>query len=139
MLSKDRVHELASQVRPFFYDREAIQIIYLFGSALKESSSKDLDFAVLCDERFAKSKDAFLKVLRWGSELESFLKPRMPVDLRFLNEAPVHFQHEVISTGLVVFERSRDPRVIFEARVLSEYMDYEPTRRFFNERLLSRI
>ena len=78
MLSKDKVQELASQVRPFFHDREAIQIIYLFGSALKESSSKDLDFAVLCDERFAKSKDAFLKVLRWGSELESFLKPRMP-------------------------------------------------------------
>ena len=117
MLSKDKVQELASQVRPFFHDREAIQIIYLFGSALKESSSKDLDFAVLCDKPFAKSKGAFLKVLRWGSKLESFLKPRMPVDLRFLNEAPVHFQQEVISTGVVIFERNRDLRVLFEWKV----------------------
>ena len=56
-----------------------------------------------------------------------------------LNQAPVHFQHEVIRTGVIVFERDRDARVLFEMRVLSMYMDYEPWRRFFGEQLLTRL
>ncbi|MFQ5824663.1 MAG: nucleotidyltransferase domain-containing protein [bacterium] len=135
MLSEDKIRELTVQLKPFFNAIEPIQIVYLFGSALQEYSFHDLDVAVLCHEKFTKSKEAFFKVLRWGAELESYLKPRIPVDLRLLNEAPVHFQHEVIRSGVIIFERNRDLRVIFEASVLTEYLDYEPTRRFFNEHL----
>ena len=138
-LSQKEIDTLKAQVLPFFREREAILVTYLFGSALREKTFRDLDFAILCERTFARSKEAFACELRWAAELERVLKPRRPVDLRMLNQAPVHFQHEVIRTGVIVFERDRDARVLFEMRVLSMYMDYEPWRRFFDEQLLTRL
>lgn len=137
MFTKEKIQEVSKELTPFFNARTQIQLVYLFGSALEDTSYHDVDFAVWCDEKFAQSAGAFSRVLRWGSELEPLLKPRKPVDLRFLNDAPVHFRHEVICSGVVIFEREHDMRVLFEWRVMTEYGDYEPTRRFFNEYLLS--
>lgn len=135
----DRIHKISIQLQPFFTGIVQIQVVYLYGSFVSRTKFYDIDLAVLCRDEFVKTKGAFFKILRWGTMAESYLQPRYSVDLRLLNDAPVVFQHEVICTGAVIFERNRDARVIFETQVLNEYMDYLPIIRFFNQNLLTKL
>lgn len=133
---KQAAETIQQQLAPFFRDRKEVMVAYLYGSVVSQETFHDVDVAILCEPSFCHSLEAFSRVLRWGSEAEKLLHPRRPLDLRLLNEAPVSFQHEVIRTGVVIFERNRDERVIFEAQVMTLYMDFLPTQRFFNEFVL---
>ena len=55
-LSQKEIDTLKAQVLPFFREREAILVTYLFGSALREKTFRDLDFAILCERTLARSK-----------------------------------------------------------------------------------
>jgi len=85
---------------------------------------------------FTQTPLAFQQSLRWGSEAEKYLDPRIPLDLRVLNDSSIMFQYQVIKNGLVLWERNRNIRVNFEAYVLNHYLDYLPTKQFFDQQLL---
>lgn len=124
------------RLRPCFERIEPIVVAYLFGSVVREQVFRDIDIAVLCRRGYLGTPGALLQPLRWGTLAEQCLQPRKDLDLRVLNEAPVTFQHEVISTGVIIFERDRDARVLFEAWVLSAYLDEKPLRDLMNAYLL---
>ncbi|MDQ7063242.1 MAG: nucleotidyltransferase domain-containing protein [candidate division KSB1 bacterium] len=137
MADQHIIQTVQQQLTPFFESLDPVIAVYLYGSILEQNTFHDVDLAVLCEKSFLKTEHYFHTVLRWGTLAESHLQPRFDVDLRLLNEAPVTFQHEVISKGHIVYERDHDARVMFEARVLSEYMDTEPLRKFFERSILS--
>ncbi len=58
--------------------------------------------------------------------------------MRILNYAPVYFQYEVISKGIVVLERDQDMRVDFEAHLISEYLDLKYMYDRFDQAYLAR-
>lgn len=99
---------------------------YLFGSALKGLAFHDLDIAVYLSPCPPHAYERFKLAMRIGQWLERALQPRYEVDVKILNEAPVPFQYEVISTGSCLVEQNHYLRICYEAQVLSAYVDYRP-------------
>jgi len=101
---------------------DEIDLAYVFGSFLKRDDFHDIDLAIhLCREKSPYERFKFSgKVAR---DLEEGVEPRIEFDVRILNYAPVYFQYEVISNGIVVLERDQENRIDFEAHLISEYLD----------------
>jgi hypothetical protein len=112
-----------------------IKLLYVFGSYAKGSNNKnsDIDIAVLVNDNYK----PMYKLYMIG-DLTSIFK-RDDIDLVILNGANPVLRHQVIKYGKIIYEESLEEKVIFEAKVLSVYMDMEPFRRtqmeFINERL----
>ena len=77
--------------------------------------------------------------LRVGRELERTIRPRFEFDVRFLNQAPLHFQYEVIKTGKLIFFRDEVKRIRYEAGLISSYLDYKETSDWLDREFLRRI
>ncbi len=67
------------------------------------------------------------KELKLEAAVESAL--RYPVDIRVLNNAPVHFSYMVMKRGLRMAIRDDKKRVTFETLTLKKYFDFLPFRR----------
>ena len=112
-----------------------IKLLYVFGSYAKGSNNKnsDIDIAVLVNDNYKP-----MYKLNMIGDLTSIFK-RDDIDLVILNGASPVLRHQVIKYGKIIYEESLEEKVIFEAKVLSVYMDMEPFRRtqmeFINERL----
>ena len=130
------IQRLKNQLTPYFKSINPIQVVYLFGSVIFDENYHDIDIAVLVSPEFTQTPRAFQHSLRWGSESEKYLNPRIPLDLRVLNDSSIMFQYQVIKNGLVLWERNRNIRVNFETHVLNHYLDYLPTKQFFDQQLL---
>lgn len=116
--------------------RPEVDFAYLFGSQVTGQGGKmsDIDIAVYAgvpDDRLT----YHLKLL----ERLQCLTGSVSVDLVLLNDAPPLLRYEIIKHGQVLKE-NKEKRVIFEIRVLSEYMDTEHLRRtqgmYLKEQLL---
>lgn len=116
--------------------RPEVDFAYLFGSQVLGQGGKmsDIDIAVYVDV----SDDRLTYHLKLLERLQC-LVGGLPVDLVLLNDAPPLLRFEVINHGLVLKE-NKEKRVIFESRVLSEYMDTEHLRKtqamYLKEQLL---
>lgn len=55
------------------------------------------------------------------------------VDLRALNGRGPVFLNQVLKYGKPIYRRSEGERVMFETRVLDEYLDYRPFFEHYNE------
>mgnify|MGYP001373323249 CR=1 FL=1 len=65
------------------------------------------------------------------------LEFRYECDVRVINDEPVWFQYEVISSGRAVFVHDEDDRVDFETRVLVEYQDIKSMYDLFDREYLA--
>jgi predicted nucleotidyltransferase len=101
---------------------------YVFGSvaAGRARPNSDVDIAVLLDIA-AIPEDLFEYRLSLMAELRNVLKTP-DVDVVILNEAPPALAQNVISTGRLIFERSRSGRIRFQIRTLNEFLDTQPMR-----------
>ncbi len=114
-----------------------VQAAYVLGSFLERRDYEDVDVAVLLARRLPPAGSLRLAgKLAWALEEDTRL--RHEFDVKFLDECPLNFQHKVIRDGLVVFCRDNEMRVRFEARVLSEYMDFQPTSEWLDRQFLSK-
>jgi predicted nucleotidyltransferase len=50
--------------------------------------------------------------------------PEELVDIQALNDSPLSFQVQVISTGSLLYSRDNRDKELYESQVLSEYLDY---------------
>lgn len=116
--------------------RPEVDFAYLFGSQVSGqcSTMSDIDIAVYVDV----TDDRLVYQLKLLERLQC-LTGSVAVDLVLLNDAPPLLRYEVIKHGQVLKE-NKEKRVIFEIRVLSEYMDTEHLRRtqsmYLKEKLL---
>jgi hypothetical protein len=101
-----------------------VTLAYIFGSFVTRDSFRDIDIAVL----FSGKQDScalFDLQMEIAGEIEDLLSPRVPCDVRVLNNAPVEFCFEVIRTGTVLFCRSTDQKASYEADTIRRYLDLE--------------
>jgi predicted nucleotidyltransferase len=101
-----------------------VTLAYLFGSFVTRDSFRDIDIAV----RFSGKTDPctlFDQQMKISGEIEDLLSPRVPCDVRVLNDAPVEFCFEVIRTGTILFCRSTDQKAWYEADIIRRYLDLE--------------
>lgn len=97
---------------------------WLHGSAVSEDAAGDLDVAVLFD-----SPEVLpARLTGLAHELATRGAPSGPdVDLRPLARTAPRFRVNVLRRGLLLYERSARERIEFEARSMSEWLDFRPT------------
>lgn len=97
--------------------------VYLFGSRVGDSlrSDSDVDLAVLLPQGRRISLPEKMDLV---TQLEATLEQE--VDLVILNEARLTLQFEIIRTGKLLYESSRDERTDAEDRIVRDYLDFEP-------------
>lgn len=131
-MSGPRVSELAE----VFKGDERILVAYLFGSKARglQTPESDTDVAVLLSEPPEDTLEYYLGLVdRLSSVMGS------PVDLVFLNDAPLLLRHQVIKYGRVLFSRDEAARVEWEARSVKEYLDFRPRSDEYDEALLREL
>ena len=122
--------------------RGEIQTAYLFGSTAtgRTRPDSDVDVAVLV-ARPATAKGALTYRLALMADLGAALR-RPDIDVVILNDAPPLLAHRILSTGVLVFERSRTARVRFQVRTAARYSDqvpmYETQIRYLKKRARER-
>ena len=101
-----------------------VTLAYLFGSFVTRDFFRDIDIAV----RFSEKTDPctlFDIQMKVAGEIEDLLSPRVPCDVRVLNDAPVEFCFEVIRTGTILFCRSIEQKAAYETDIIRRYLDLE--------------
>ena len=130
--------DLIDMLREFMAAEKLVQFSYLFGSVARQTAGplSDVDIAVYVDARvnIFKRRLTLMEALAKKIGSERF-------DLVVLNVAPVVLKYEVIKNGIVLKE-DRPRRVVFESRVLREYLDSAHMRaiqyQYLKESLLRR-
>ncbi len=115
------LEEILEDLAAFFKREDKVLVAYVFGSFVRGNQTfrSDFDVAVLLSSIPPKMLDYYLHLV---DGLSKMLK--MDIDLVILNLAPPLLKYQVIKNGLVVYSRDEVSRVKFEAKALSEYLDF---------------
>lgn len=117
--------ELQTKIFPLLITA-GVTCCYLFGSRSGHDyrPDSDLDLAVIF-ANFDPSVHNLEKEIELQEAVSELLFP-LPVDLIFLQKAPVYLQFEVISKGRVIYCTDDNFRTDFEDLVLRNYLDFKP-------------
>jgi len=121
-------------LNPIFRDYEYIAAAYLFGSLIQGKAGvlSDIDIAILLKD----NAPLGVKLLDEENFLEykisSFLGFKK-VDLIILNHQGLVFQHNVLRTGKLIYEKDSEFRRRFEMRVIINFCDFKPTLDFIEK------
>ncbi len=130
------ITEALSRLKQLFASKGII-VAYLFGSHAQNAakSSSDIDLAVLLPGDKSSSSEFYRKLItdiRETIGTERF-------DLLILNNASPTFQHEVISSGIVIYARSEEEQEHFEMKTRQKYLDTAYLRKVQNQYLKKRV
>lgn len=118
-------NRIIDTIRKMLSNQYSICSAYLFGSFLRSDTYHDIDLALYLMQD-PNPYERYKIGNRIGQEIEQVIQPRTHVDVRVLNNAPVAFSYEVISTGLLLFNKNDLKTTAFEADVLIQYLDMQP-------------
>ena len=139
MKNKDELREIVQTV---FNNEDTVDVrlVYLFGSRAKalsgDSTSPDRDLGPLSDYDFGivtgfknseENTIPHTRLFELQSKFARLLDSE--VDVLQLNSVPIELQYNVIASGILLFEKSTEEKVEYEARVLNRYGDYLPVLR----------
>ena len=112
---------LVEKLVDYFKNETTVNSAYIFGSfgSGRQTPLSDLDIAVLYNENIP-----LIKEMRHTAEISSLLK-REKIDLINLGKAPIHLQHEILSTGVKIFDRIPEQTQDFIENMLEIYHDYQ--------------
>ncbi|MEW6069326.1 MAG: nucleotidyltransferase domain-containing protein [Candidatus Thermoplasmatota archaeon] len=124
-------------LRKYFSGKSNVLLAYFFGSSAKGKLGRDLDIALLVNEK--ELKDGTIAVqTRYKVELMKLMN-RTDIDVVILNDAPLLLRHEVIKAKKPIFVRDEATRIDFESMSELKYYDFLPYRKMFWEALKKRI
>ena len=133
----------SSKVKPTglaeLFAAEPVDVAYLFGSVARGDTGplSDVDVALLLRPGVSREA-AFDLRLRMMAALGRMFDTD-EIDVIVLNDAPLLLQHRVLRDGKVLFCRDELRRVRYEARAISEYLDFQHMERIYNQALLARL
>jgi uncharacterized protein len=112
---------LSARMRQLVPDAAAV---YVFGSFARGEDFGDIDIGILMGRAVAGPLEIELKL---EVSLETALK--YPVDVRFLDGAPLSFQFAVVRDGRIAVDSEPNRRAAFEGIVRKKYFDFAIFRR----------
>ena len=122
------VEQALEQLIPLF-EREKVQLAYLFGSLSRNQRGNDVDLALLVQDTPAfRLREAVVECL--GTER---------VDLVDLQRAPPVLRFEILRTGRPLYVADEEMQERFELATLHLYRDTHPLRRQQREYLRRRF
>jgi predicted nucleotidyltransferase len=107
----------------------SIDTVYIFGSVLDKKRFKkksDIDIAFLVNKPLYKkdplnaSRDPYLISTEIGLSLER------QTDVIILNSASIETIFQIISTGIVIYEKNTEKRIEYEIAAKGIYFDFKP-------------
>lgn len=119
---------------PIFRDYEYIAAVYLFGSLAQGKAGvlSDIDIAILLKD----NAPSGVKLLDEENFLEYKISSSLgfkKVDLIILNHQGLIFQHNVLRTGKLIYEKDSEFRKRFEMSVIINFCDFKPTLDFIEK------
>lgn len=101
-----KVNEKEEELRKYFAGEEDIMAAYLFGSHGSEDETplSDIDFAVLFRQD---ENPGIMREMEIMAALSRILKVEN-IDFVNLNNAPIRLQHEIISSGKLLYEKDKE-------------------------------
>lgn len=126
------VGERKEEIKEYFAGEEDIMAAYLFGShgTEYETPLSDIDFAVLYR---GGEESGLMRDMQVMAGLSSIMK-KEDIDLVNLNKAPILLQHEIISSGELLYERDRETVSDFIYHVLTfAYDEKIRARKYYDE------
>ena len=133
--NQDRIIE---NIRHILTNDNSICAAYLFGSFLRSDTYHDIDLGIYLIQD-PDPYERFKRGNRIGQKVELEIHPRIHVDVRILNNAPVFFTYEVISTGLLLVCTDNTKCADFEAITLISYLDMQPWFELLDQEYLKRM
>ena len=128
--------EIIGKMRDVLPSIPSLRLAYVYGSFLSREDFRDIDIALLADDRY--DQDSFDEYAsEAGDRLEGSLDFRCECDVRVLNDLPVWLKFEIISTGKLLYVRNEDDRIDFETQVLVEYQDMKSMYDLFDREYLA--
>ena len=122
------------KLEDIFKDYPYIASAYLFGSQSsgKAGPMSDVDIAVLLKDNAPKGRELIHEEDYLSYRIAKSLGVKK-VDVIDLNTQGLIFQHNVLRTGRLIYEADPAFRIEFEARVIINFCDFEPTLRFIEK------
>jgi predicted nucleotidyltransferase len=122
----------ARMLKEFFQDRKEVLFAYLHGSFIQGKEFRDIDVAVFLDAH----EPGFTDVVEYeiALSLQAEKKVGLPVDIKILNSAPLSFRYHA-TRGILLFSQDESVREDFLSRTWSEYFDFLPLSRIYQEEL----
>jgi predicted nucleotidyltransferase len=114
-----------------------IDCAYLFGSAARGDAGpmSDVDVGLLFADGTSPTRRLELAAAL-AEEAERLIRAR--VDVTILNDAAPVLRDRVIRDGRLLFARDDRRRAAFEAKSLTEYLDFQPVLERYDRQLLAR-
>ncbi|MFP4588021.1 MAG: nucleotidyltransferase domain-containing protein [Desulfohalobiaceae bacterium] len=101
-----------------------IAFAYLHGSILESTSARDIDIAVhIRPEQLPQSQFLYEDALQ--QEILTQATPKLPMDVRIMNQAPLPFQFQAIK-GLLLVDHAPEYRLQTICYIVSRYLDLKP-------------
>ncbi len=103
-----------------------IAFVYLHGSFKNASKFRDIDIALYMNEISG-------SYLQMELRLEALFSTDIPypVDVKFLNNAPLSFAYNAIKDGIPIFVADENIRIDFVENTLNKYFDFAPFRKLY--------
>lgn len=123
-----------AKLRGIFKDYPYIASVYLFGSTTsgKAGPLSDVDIAILLKGSAPKGRELIHEEDYLSYRIAKALSAK-EVEVVDLNRQGLVFQHNVLSTGKLIYDADSSYRVKFVTQVISHFCDFEPTLRFMNK------
>ncbi len=119
-------------VKDFLQDRKEIVFGYLHGSFIHEQEFRDVDAAIFLETHALGLTDELEYEISLSLQAEK--KLGLPVDIKILNNAPLGFRYHV-TRGVLLFSQDESVREDFLIMTWSEYFDFAPLSRIYQEEL----
>jgi hypothetical protein len=130
--------EIILRMRDILATFPQLRVAYLYGSFLSRDDFRDLDLALLIDNRSGEENTLKFTAMV-GDVLEEALGFSHECDIRVLNNDPIWFRYEIISTGIPLYIKNADDRFDFETDVLIEYQDIKYMYDLFDRKYLAQV
>jgi len=116
-----------------------VQFAYLFGSQATGNVTpmSDVDIAVYFAAHLSSTEQFRLRLHLIGVLCEAL--QRNDVEVAVLNDEAIVLRYEVVKNGKTIFCRDKSAQNEFFVRTISEYLDTEPMRAFFREKMKQQI
>lgn len=127
-----------SALNTYFANQDEVIFAYLFGSVARGQAGplSDVDVAVLARDGLD-SPTLFELRIRLIDDLIHLLGTEA-VDVVIMNQAPLALNYRVFRDGVQLFCRDRQRRVLYQADIVSRYLDFKPFLDRYERAILDR-
>lgn len=114
-----------------YFEGKKIEIIYLFGSAVRDELKEDSDIDIAIIGLFENRE-----IMDMQFELSEIMN--RDIDLIDFNKVNINFQTEIISTGQVIYCIDEVNKDFLEMKILSNYLSFEEDRKIVVDAIIER-